>query len=177
MRRGATKTTRRPQPTPEAMVTALLNLIETKFYKGFPVNFAKDKSRLLQMVVLWPATWLNERGVTLPTDAYSKVLRDIIIQAAAHFDGPRVKYLPAWLGRSVEAHFEHHGDEIYERAKTQRDLTEGAIAFAKGQIGERPGDPVRDLATMRMMLLNTKGNKLAKKTTRKAVVNDQLSLI
>lgn len=160
------KSSRRPQPTPEAMVTALLNLIETKFYPGHPIPFAKDRSNLLKLVVLWPAGWLNRHGVSLTADSYQSRLSEIIIDAAAHFDGARVKYLPAWLGVSVQRHFDHHEDEIYDEGKALRNALESAVAQARGSI-VRERDPVRELAQLSSVLRAAKGRKAPKAAPEK----------
>lgn len=156
--RRSAKRPNRPQPTPEAMVTALLNLIETKFYRGHPVPFAKNKPDLLRMVVLWPAGWLNRHGVSLTAESYQSRLSGIVIDAAAHFDGARVKYLPAWLGVSVQRHFDHHEDEIYDEGKALRNAVESAVAQARGSI-VRERDPVRELAQLSSVLRAARGRK------------------
>ena len=61
------------QPTPEAMTADLLNFLRTKFYQGEAVQLAKDHRRLLAWVVLWPASWLNAREVTIHGEAYKQI--------------------------------------------------------------------------------------------------------
>ena len=49
------------QPTPEAIQEAVLIIIERLFYRDQRVAFLRDRSRLLHWVVLWRATWRDER--------------------------------------------------------------------------------------------------------------------
>ena len=61
----ATRTKFARQPTPSEMTGSLLEFLRVKFYNqpGDEKRFAQDRSRLLKWVVLWPASWLNARGV------------------------------------------------------------------------------------------------------------------
>lgn len=66
------------QPTPEALTSDLLDFLRTKFYQGEAVQFAKDRSRLLAWVILWPESWLNTRGVTIHGEAYKQILINVL---------------------------------------------------------------------------------------------------
>jgi len=82
------------QPTPVELRDACLDLLRRKFYGTTPEearSFAQDCSRLLAWVVLWPASWLNGRGVTIHGDDYRKIFADVFMQAAAHVES-KVKY-------------------------------------------------------------------------------------
>lgn len=134
------------QPTPAELRDNLLEFIRGKFYPGEGVEFAKDRRRILEWVVLWPATWLDERGVSLPTRRYQDLLTSILMEAVRHGNTGGIKYRPAWLGKVVQSHFAVHGDELYQEAKSMRSLVENALLIAgQAQRQVRP-DPIAELA-------------------------------
>ncbi len=162
----------RKQPTPPELIEALLGLIESKFYRGFPVPFAKDKQRLLQWVVLWPATWFNEKRAPIAANRYREIMFKIILDAAAHAVVEKIKYLPAWLSETVQSHFRMHGEEYYEEAKSIRAVVENALLVA-GQRVEPALDVSKDLMAARALLRAAKGQTKPKK----ALVKEQLTLL
>src|SRR5215469_1781942 len=105
----------------------LLRLLWTKFHRDDPGgdsvvarSFAQDRDRLLKWVILWPAAWLNNRGVTLPADRYKQIFSSIILEAVRHGNTSRIKYRPAWLKTVLQSHFRIHGEEYYNEAKSAR---------------------------------------------------------
>ncbi len=142
------------QPTPKELTESLLNLIRGKWYAGDAVSFAKDRVRLLAWVVLWPAAWLNGRGVTISTDRYKEVFSKIIMEAVVH-GTDKIKYRPAWLRQVVQSHFKVHGEEIYNEAKSARTLVESVLLVA-GRTAPTQPDPIRELAAARSILVTSK---------------------
>lgn len=145
------------QPTPKELTDALLELVKRKWYSGDEVNFRKDRSRLLQWVVLWPASWLNARGVTITTDRYREIFSGIILEAVVH-GTEKIKYRPAWLKQVIQSHFRIHGEEIYAAAKSARTLVESAMLLA-GRPAQAAPDPIRELAAARSILVASKRPK------------------
>jgi len=139
------------QPTPDDLVTSLLDFIRRKFYPDHAIQFAKDRPRLLSWVVLWPARWLDSRGVTLPSDEYRRLLESVLMDALRFGTASKVTYLPAYLKQIIQSHFSHHGEEIYEKAKSTRTLAERAL-LVTGQLPSTRPDPVRDLAAAARLL-------------------------
>jgi hypothetical protein len=135
----------KPVTTPEVR-DALLDLIQRKFYEGHAVQFAKDRRRLIQWVVCYPAAWLYERGVSsgLPLDRYKEIMSRVLIEAASFAEPTKVTYLPAYLRQVIRSHFRHHGDEIYDEAKSVRNLVDQAMLLS-GSV-RVAADPVRELA-------------------------------
>jgi hypothetical protein len=159
----------RKQQTSQELLDDLLGFLERKFYEGHRIEFLKDRRRLLDWVVLWPATWLHEKGVTLPDDRYRQIFMKVFMTALQMGDTGNIKYLPAWLAKCIQSHFAVHGDDIYDAAKSMRTLTEHALLSAgKAAVG-RP-DPVRELAVAARLV---KAAKPARKPTQK----EQLSLL
>ena len=119
------KHNRVPQPTPVELRDACLAILRAKFYNapGDARHFAQDRSRLLAWVVLYPATWLTKKGVTIHGDAYREIFREVFLQAAAHATD-KIKYRPAWMRHVIQEHFKHHGEKYYDQAKAVRNLVE-----------------------------------------------------
>ncbi|MDE2020942.1 MAG: hypothetical protein KGJ13_11450, partial [Patescibacteria group bacterium] len=106
------------------MAAELMDFVQTKFYEGDPAGFSKDRRRLLQWVILWPAEFLDEKGVTLPPDRLKQIFVDTILLALQQGNTGNIKYRPAWLGRVIQSHFKIHWDDIYQEAKSARLLAE-----------------------------------------------------
>ena len=124
----------RKQPTPQELLDHLADFIERKFYAGRPIDFTKDRGRLLEWVILWPA---------------------------------------GWLAKVIQSYFAIHGDELYEEAKTMRNLVEHA-AETLGRLSVRQApDPVAELDRARRLLIS---DRKAKKSRPKPPVNPQLNL-
>ncbi len=163
----------RPRPkqqTSKEILDSLLDLIRRKFYPGEPGEFAKDRRRLLQWVVLWPAReWFAEKAVAVPGERYREILSRIIIEAAAH-QAQEIKYRPAWLARTVQSHFAVHGEEIYQEAKSARTLAEHAL-LTLGKLPVQAQDRTVSDFTAASVLLDRK------KVVKPAPRNGQLSLL
>jgi hypothetical protein len=131
MRRPKRNTSR--QATPAELVTQLLNVVRSQFYGDLPPKrFFQDRNLLLRNVILYPAHWLDERGVTLPSHRYQGIVLDVLQTIKRHGDTRGVQYLPGYLAHCLQTHFKHHGEEYYEEAKALRSLTGDVInALAK----------------------------------------------
>jgi hypothetical protein len=162
-------TFQRKQQTSQDLRDDLMQFIQRKFYEGHAVQFQKDYRNLLDWVVLWPAKWLIEKGVSLPDDRYRATLMSILMDALRFGNTEVIRYLPAWLGQVIQKHFAIHGDEIYESAKSIRTLAEHALLSAGKAAVARP-DPVRELAAAARLVKPTKARS-------KTAVKEQLSLL
>jgi hypothetical protein len=160
------------QPTPVELTDSCLQLLRSKFYTaaGDEKCFQQDRKRLLAWVVLWPATWLNSKGVTIHGDAYREIFVKVFLQAAAHVTS-KVKYRPAYLRQVLQSHFRIHGEDYYDQAKATRNVIEQTMV-ALGQARPAVADPVRELAAARDILTASK----AKKQPLKAGLKKQLDL-
>jgi len=132
------------QPTPQELTDACLGLLRSKFYAGDERGFFQDRRLLLKWVVLFPASWLNARGVTIHGDRYREIFFAVFLQAAANVQS-KVKYRPAYLRQVIQSHFRIHGEDYYEAAKTTRNLAEQTLQLL-GKAAPAAADPVRDLA-------------------------------
>jgi len=143
------------QPTPRELTDDLLGFLQRKFYPGEAVEFAKDRSRLLAWVVLWPAAWLNAKGVSLPTERYREICTKILIEAVIH-GTDKVRYRPAWLKQVMQSHFRIHGEDIYTEAKAVRSLVENAMLLTGRPASPSSPDPIRELARAHTLVLSSK---------------------
>lgn len=160
--------------TSQELTDDLLAFIQRKFYEGDPAGFSKDKRRLLLWVVLWPATYLEERGVTLPADRQKEIFMDMVMLALQQGNTGNIKYRPAWLGRVVQSHYKIHWDEIYQEAKSSRRLAEHALLVAGRLPVAQSVDPTRDMAATARLL---KGSKRKLKQPVKKSQNLELNLL
>ena len=164
------------QPTPRELTDSCLLLLKSKFYTGPGDDkcFAQDRAKLLSWVVLWPASWLNGKGVTIHGDAYREIFVKVFIQAAAHVQS-KVKYRPAYLRQVIQSHFAIHGEDYYDAAKAVRNQVDQAMMLA-GQPRTAAPDPVRDLALARQLLAPKKKTKTVLKSSFKEPVNLEFKL-
>jgi hypothetical protein len=160
---------RAKQPTPKELTDDLLGFLQRKFYDGDPKCFAQDRSLLLAWAVLWPASWLNGKGVSLPTERYRQIFMAVFMDSIVHGTS-KIKYRPAWLKQVIQSHFRIHGDEIYAEAKSARTLVENALALGcNAPVAARP-DPIRELALAHALVLPSK-------RVKKPTAKEQLSLL
>ncbi|MBX3732624.1 MAG: hypothetical protein KF791_08525 [Verrucomicrobiae bacterium] len=158
MKRGAANSAQRSprrQQTPQEIRDTILGFIGRHFYGGDHVAVAKDTPRLLRWVVLKPAEWLDERGVTISADSYRDLFLDsrsgVLMEAIRHGDIGSIRYRPAWLGQVVDSYLRIRGDRLYELAKRHQaslvgDLMAQVVAAVGGRTPESRPDPVRQLA-------------------------------
>lgn len=150
----------------EEVICELCRFIETKFYPNHPIPFAKDRPRLLDWVILPLAKFLDDRAVTIPPARYQDIVKAVLMEALQLGDTGVIIYLPAWLGKVMQSHLDHHGDEYYEEAKVTRNHVASVMA------GLRPGperDTVRELAQAARLL--------KPKKAKKRPINAQLNLL
>lgn len=162
------------QPTSPELLEELLRFIQTKFYPSDPVQFCKDKPRLLSWVIFEFATWLEDKDLTLPPARYLAIMRDtILMDAVRHGNTGGIAYRPAWLRAVVQSHLAHHGEEYYEEAKSIRTLADHAVWVA-GRAIRPAADPIRDLATTAKLLSIARRSK---KQPQKPALKAQLTLL
>lgn len=135
---------RAKQSLPEQIVADLLGVIRRQFLADLAEKEWYQHRRFLLRVVTWPAAWLNRRGVSLPPARYKAVFLGILDGVKVHGATAQVKYWPGYLLHCVQEHFKHHGDELYEEAKSVRHSVERALSRVAP--GENPADTVEMLS-------------------------------
>jgi hypothetical protein len=147
----------------------LLGAIRNQFYADAePGQFQKDRNFLLTRVVLWPAGYLDKRGVTLPPERYKAILLEVFNGIKAHGQTGAIKYWPGYLMKCVQDHFKHHGEDYYNEGKTLRASLDKILKKAPRI---PTADPVRVMAEARIDLLKSS------RTRRKAPVDTQIPLL
>lgn len=135
---------REKQSLPQEIVGDLLRVIRGQFCVEMGDKEWFQHRRMFLRVVTFPASWLNRRGVWLPAERYKAVLLGIFDGVKRHGTTRAVSYWPGYLLHCVQEHFKHHGDELYEEAKSVRYSVEKALT--RVQPGERPESPTDALA-------------------------------
>jgi hypothetical protein len=96
MRRKLSKEAIRKQIVTDELCQSCLEFLERKFYEGREVVFKKDRDKLLEWVVLWPAHYFDEKAVTIGLDQYREIIMSVFMDAAAFKKQSRIIYLPAY---------------------------------------------------------------------------------
>jgi hypothetical protein len=100
------------------------------------VQFAKDRTRILQWALLWPAReWFKPKAVSLPAARYQEILTKVIMEATVHA-AEKINYRPAWLAKVIQSYFAIHGEEIYNEGKSLRTVAENTL-LALGKLPQR----------------------------------------
>jgi len=173
---------RRQQETPKEVIDDLLGAVRSQFYGEISERrWFQDRDLILRNVVLYFAHWLNERGVTLPTTDYKRIVLDVLQTIKRHGNTSQIKYLPAYLAHCLQTHLRHHGEEYYEAAKRLRHITHHVIDGIAKLAENRGPDPISVMADLRSSIKVKGGRKkgtksAAKKPVQPAEDSPQLSL-
>jgi hypothetical protein len=150
------------QQTPAELVAFLCQFIRAGFYRECPEKWFADQHFIRKRVILWPATWLNDRGVTLSPGRYQDILVGIFTLIKQHGQTETVKYWPGYLLHCVQEHFKHHGDEIYEEAKALRSRLDNVVMGLERAKDAKPAlDPVAELARLQAAMTTATRKKKA----------------
>ncbi|MBL9174384.1 MAG: hypothetical protein JNL10_12670 [Verrucomicrobiales bacterium] len=180
MGRQSSRSARRQQTSQEIRDT-ILEFIGRHFYGGDRVALAKDTPRLLKWVILKPAEWLDERGMTIASDSYRDLFLDtksgVLMEAIRHGEISGIKYRPAYLGKVVESFLRIRGDSFYEKAKADQArqsavMVDQVVAALGGRVATAQADPVRQLAQAATLLRRA----TRAQTHRKPAAGSQLDL-
>ncbi|HOW80495.1 MAG TPA: hypothetical protein PK406_13695 [Verrucomicrobiota bacterium] len=113
-----------------ATLEALLGAIRLRFYRHRPADYQRDRRRLLHAVT-WPATWLEERGLTCAPPRYHTLIEERLQAIAAHGNPAAYgAYFPAYLLKCLQDWFDRHGDELYSELKHIRNALDQLLASA-----------------------------------------------
>lgn len=140
---------------PDVMIEELLAALNTSFYAGKDAKAWLRDARDLKLVLLWPATWLTQRGISLPADRYEAILREIIGGIRQHGDTAAIRHFPTYFAHTVQRWFVHHGEELYEERKRARNFMDAALRAATRNASAEP-DPTAALAAAHRVLATGK---------------------
>jgi len=122
--------TRDPAPL-DAVTTELLHTIRLRFHLPRPADYPRDRRRLLHALT-WPATWLDERGLTCTPQRYQALI-DQRLRAIAVHGNPAAygAYFPTYLLKCIQDWFAHHGEQLYSELKHIRNALDQVLASAR----------------------------------------------
>lgn len=114
-----------------ATLEKLLGSIRLRFYLHRPADYQRDRRRLLHAVT-WPATWLDERGLTCAPPRYHTLIEERLQAIAAHGNPTAYgAYFPAYLLKCLQDFFDRYGDELYTELKHIRNALDQLLASAR----------------------------------------------
>lgn len=153
----------RAEQTPAELVAELLGVVRRQFYPDSLVDDARAKKRWFQeqhliksWVILWPASWLDEKGVWLTPERYREALLGIFNEVKQHGDTASVKSWPRYLSMCVQSRFKIRAEEFLEEGKAARAVVErvalGLTKPGKAEAARRGADVVKALATAKAVL-------------------------
>lgn len=109
----------------------LLLAIRLRFYATRPADYHRDRQRLLHAVT-WPATWLDERGLTCSPQRYQALIEQRLHAIAAYGNAALYgAYFPNYLLKCLQDWFGHHGDDLYAELKHIRNALDQLLASAR----------------------------------------------
>lgn len=166
-RRQTVPVERERQETPSELVADLMGAVRGQFYGDLPARrWFQDQHLIKRWVVLWPAAWLDSRGVTLPAGRYKEILLGIFHTIKGHGDTARVEFWPRYLATCVQSHFRVRGEDYYNEGKSLRLAIDRAVGRA-AMPAQAPLDPVRILAeTARVVAAGQRRKKPSKPTSQ-----------
>lgn len=109
----------------------MLDAIRLRFYLHRPADYRRDHRRLLHALT-WPATWLEERGLTCAPPRYHALIAERL-QAIDTHGNPAAygAYFPAYLLKCLQDWFDRHGDDLYGELKHIRNALDQILASAR----------------------------------------------
>lgn len=161
-----------PEQTPAELVAELLGVVRRQFYPDSLVDDPRAKKRWFQeqhlvksWVILWPASWLDEKGVWLTPERYKAALLSIFNEVKQHGETGAVKHWPRYLATCVQSRFKLRAEEFLEEGKAARAVVErvalGLTKPEKAEAARRGADVVTALASAKAVL--RQGRARAKK--------------
>lgn len=160
------------QPIPSEIVNDLQGAIRNQFYGDAFERWPKDQHFIKREFTLYLATWLDKRGVTLKPERYKALLLGLLNEIKTHGKTEAIKYWPGYLKLVLQNHLKHHGEDIYQEAKSLRTLAEntllslGSACVSRAPSGVSP-DPIAVMAAARRDLLTQKRAKRPSKSATK----------
>ena len=114
-----------------ATTEELLLAIRLRFYVHQPTDDHRHRQRLLSAVT-WPATWLDERGLTCSPQRYQTLIEGRLQAIAAHGNPAAYgAYFPTYLLKCLQDFFDRYGDELYSELKHIRNALDQLLASAR----------------------------------------------
>ena len=114
-----------------ATTEELLLAIRLRFYVHQPADYHRHRQRLLYAVT-WPATWLDERGLTCSPQRYQTLIEERLQAIVVHGNPSAYgAYFPTYLLKCLQDFFDRYGDELYSELKHIRNALDQLLASAR----------------------------------------------
>lgn len=133
---------------------ALLDQIKARFYNCdvSERRYYQDR-RMLLYALTWPATWLDQRGLPITSQAYQKLLTQRLQDIAKHGDPKRYQNcFPRYLLKTIQDWFAHNGEALYEELKHVRNQLYTIDALLRENNPDLPEDIVTPIAQAHAIL-------------------------
>lgn len=154
------------------MIDDIMQMIRTQFYAGAkPGVWQRDQHYIRREVVLWPASWLKEKGMTLPAHEYKRLLVEKIVDVKRHIQVAKFTYLPSYLERCIKSHFGCQEDRLYGQVKSVQ--TPLAALLRGVKVGAAP-DVISPLSAAHEVLV---GRQNAKKAAQRSEKSEQQGVL
>lgn len=148
----------------------LLQSIRLRFYARRPADYQRDHRWLLHAVT-WPATWLDERGLTCSPQRYQTLIDERLHAIRSHGDPALYSaYFPSYLLKCLQDWFDRHGEELYSELKHIRNALDQLLASAR--FAERVQRHARQLD----LLVSTHRLLESRRAHRTPAADNQLTL-
>ena len=146
----------KPLPT-----QALLDQIKARFYSGsVPEQAYYQDRRMLLYALTWPASWLEQRGLPITSQAYQKLVEERLESIAKHGDPKRYqRYFPRYLLKTLQDWFAHNGEALYEELKHVRNQLHSIDRLLQTHHPNLPEDIVAPIAQAHAILAVQKQRK------------------
>ena len=126
---------------PEKLIQLFLRSIKSQFYRDRETLYFQERD-LLMGAICHPARYLDELGVRISAKRYQEILTTVIRTINKHGNVAEMRSPGRYLGKAVEEHMRHHGEEYYEIGKRSRDAIADTLADILS--GVRVGDKAID---------------------------------
>ena len=124
-------TAARPADALAATTEVLLRSIRLRFYGSRTSDYHRDRMRLLHAIT-WPATWLDQRGLTCSPQRYQTLIDERLQTIAAHGNPAAFgAYFPAYLLKCLQDWFDRYGEELYSELKHIRNALDQLLASTR----------------------------------------------
>ena len=158
-----------PDMLPDELTERFLRSLKKQFYANAEKQFFQEK-RILMMAITYPAQYLNQRGVGLPSARYQEILTTIIRTINAHGNLAKINSPGRYLLHAVQEHMRHHGEDYYEAGKkTRNDIADVLLGLKKAKAGAIQSDStVSTLAEAHRVLSAARGGRKKSASTATA---------
>lgn len=148
----------------DAVLAEIMAKINVRFYKQAGAQRWLQDQKPLMLALTWPASWMAQRGVSLPMSKYEAILREILNTIAKHGETAKIKHFPTYLQHCVRQYFAHQGDDLCQAQKSLSAAVD--LRFLQG-LPTKAATPTQNIvetmaAAHRVLAVGSRKGKVAK---------------